>query len=647
MSSNSALESSDKGDESLDDVLGEDFNSLVQKLPQKDQELRLKMGIPPISSAAEECGADESVPRTKRRKRNEDAKYLETQRRKFFDSFVASCNSGSEELINEMVKTYCLPQCVYREQYVHFVSDALIYRELPSARHIAMYLYKMTVAIPDMVLIIQSQKMKTRRDGSAYMMARIRFRGSYTYRMFMTNWNTDVRQFLRHAKPLKPMVPLSFGAPQNNEGYTTEEPLRRFHDDGFLMIPPEMRSHPWMHATMRSEDGPGQGVPGEGSVISEEEDDEQLFQDLYAALIANEYDGGGLVNSTGDEDDDVGAVDDARSDDRSTIHSSDASDISSGFYNAAWAAGSLFSESAAADGMTFNPNALSMPPPAPQVPHSSAGPLSAPGPSVLSLPPKVSKSTTATAPDSAYPKGNSVASIEIFPTHGTGPDGEPLYMRSPLTVAPQQVIFTAIEREYHYRRKRPNSQTTNTTDGQTTTTSFISADPNFAPYAGPLMPNNVSTSPAKAAAKSTKPDASSSVSLGLQSQSGDSTASNPTASSVATSTPMTNGQSSANVAANAPIPIIEKYKKNDQEIERHYFITADMIKVGTEQTDFLVLDRFPKPLHFDTSTTFIAYFEPHSPKVYRLDSYKRDNTLCRDERVEKYSALAPFPTDQT
>eukprot|EP01033_Poteriospumella_lacustris_P021291 gene21291-15776_t len=39
MSYNSALESSDKGDESLDDILGEDFNSLVQKLPQKDQEL--------------------------------------------------------------------------------------------------------------------------------------------------------------------------------------------------------------------------------------------------------------------------------------------------------------------------------------------------------------------------------------------------------------------------------------------------------------------------------------------------------------------------------------------------------------------------------------------------------------------------------
>lgn len=645
------LESNDNEDESLDDVLGEDFNSLAQKLPQKDQELRLKMGIPPNGSATEECHADEPGPRSKRRRRNEDAKLLEAQRRKFFDSFVASCNSGSEELIYEMVKTFCVPQCIYREQYVHFVSDSLIYRELPSARHIAMYMHKMTVAIPDMVMIMQSQKMKTRRDGSAYMMARIRFRGSYTYRIFMTNWNTDVRQFLRHAKPLKPMVPISHRASQNNEGNATQE-LRRFHDDGFLMIPPEMRSHPWMHVVMGSDGGNGQGVPGEGSVISEDDDDEQLFQDLYAALIANEYDGGGLVNNTGDEEDDFGTLDGARSDDRSTIHSSDASDISSGFYSAALSTGSLFTEPAAGD--MIAQNTLSMPPPAPQPPQPSVC-SSVTGPNILQMPPKAAP-TAAAAPPSAYPKSNSVASIEIFPTHGTGPDGEPLYMRSPLTVAPQQVIFTAIEREYHYRRKRPNSQTTNTTDGQTTTTSFISADPNFTPYAGPLMPGNVAAMKGKVGATTTTTQDSNAVSSGLQSQSGDSTATNLSASAMAAAAPMANGQSSSSssssssaaaTVANAPIPIIEKFKKNDQEIERHYFITADMIKVGTEQTDFLVLDRFPKPLHFDTSTTFIAYFEPHSPKVYRFDAYKRDNTLCRDERVEKYSALAPFPTDQT
>lgn len=145
-------------------------------------------------------------PDSRKRCRRDEAKFLEANRLKFFQVYADAINSGSATILEEVLNRWCRPDVHYREQYTHNVSDTLIFREIESSRLLFQYLSMLQRAIPDCAMTDYQQTLKTRRDGSAYAMAKFRFVGNFTFNILMTNATYHVRQFLTHANPLKSVL---------------------------------------------------------------------------------------------------------------------------------------------------------------------------------------------------------------------------------------------------------------------------------------------------------------------------------------------------------------------------------------------------------------------------------------------------------
>lgn len=145
--------------------------------------------------------------RKKSRKRHrQEAKRLHENRMKFLDSWVAAFNSGSSKAMEQFMMTWLKPDVVYREQLIHFVPQTLLYREIHSSRLLFQYTMALMASIPDVVYVNMQQSLKTKRDGRAYVISTVRVVGNYTFRLLTTNASSNVSQFLTQANPLRAVI---------------------------------------------------------------------------------------------------------------------------------------------------------------------------------------------------------------------------------------------------------------------------------------------------------------------------------------------------------------------------------------------------------------------------------------------------------
>lgn len=181
----------DEGDENL---LGMgNFTFEQEKIMNHDQKLIDAIGLP--------YGPRRQV--TRKRQRAQDAETLRQHRLKFFPNFLLAYNSGSERALEHYFAHWCKPDIIFREQYVHFVYDTLIYREIQSSRLLFQFYRIVMNCCPDSMFSNMRQVLKTRPDGSAYAVARLKFLGKYTFRMLMTNCSIKVKQFLTQANAMR------------------------------------------------------------------------------------------------------------------------------------------------------------------------------------------------------------------------------------------------------------------------------------------------------------------------------------------------------------------------------------------------------------------------------------------------------------
>lgn len=304
--------------EDEDDVLPDgNWADLAQKVAHEEQIVIDQIGKPQVRSKT-------------RKRRRDEAKKLEETRLKFIDSWVAAFNSGSPAILDQFITHWMRPNIVFREQYIHFVPHALIYREIHTTRLLYQYLLAIFKAIPDALYTTYHQTLKTRRDGSAYVIATLRVVGSYTFRLLTTNASSHMSQLVSKPNPLHsainndhllnrshfrslfrgqqgpaPFFVSSFPAvyhsnPVEYDAYNGVLVPRDGNTTQLLSLPP--CSVPQRDETSSSNAASAMSTTASADVVGYF-DDEALFQEMFSALLApaDEQDDG--MVSDGDEED--------------------------------------------------------------------------------------------------------------------------------------------------------------------------------------------------------------------------------------------------------------------------------------------------------------------------------------------------------
>lgn len=142
----------------------------------------------------------------RKRRRKSEAKILQGNRLKFIPNWITAFNSGSPKVMEHFMLHWVKQNVVFREQFVHYLPQSLLYREIHSSRLLYQYLMTILRAIPDAMYLENHQTLKTKRDGSAYVIATIRIVGHFSFRLLTTNATSQVSQFLTQANPLRAVL---------------------------------------------------------------------------------------------------------------------------------------------------------------------------------------------------------------------------------------------------------------------------------------------------------------------------------------------------------------------------------------------------------------------------------------------------------
>lgn len=173
-----------------------DVQRLAEELAIKEAATLRKLDLPETKAVK---------PQIRKRRRRQD-EVLEENRKKFMNNFATAYNSGSDRVMEKFIYQWCKPDIIYREQFVHFVPNSVIYREVHGSRLFFQYLAATIAAIPDCVFIDEGHVLKSKRDGSAYVVSTVRYVGQYTFRIVMTNCTHQVKGFLTRVNPMRSVM---------------------------------------------------------------------------------------------------------------------------------------------------------------------------------------------------------------------------------------------------------------------------------------------------------------------------------------------------------------------------------------------------------------------------------------------------------
>lgn len=315
----SAFLSSSLGDDDEDrkDYLSEsNAKNLAAELLSEEDRIIARMGRP--------HGEVRFESRKRRRRRQYEAKVLQANRLKFMENWSVAIGSGSAKVIEELFNQWIKPDVVYREQFIHFVGQTLLYREIHSTRLLFQYMMTLLRAFPDVVQLDFQQTLKTKRDGSAYAIATYRIVGSYTFRLLTTNASCQAPQFLTQTNPLRSVITSDHllnrthlkaflrGQKKFTSSYVSSFPAV-YHTypveydvlNGVLIPKGEMKSEPLRLPPFipfpKPPDEPSSTDMGITPLKLPKFDDEDIFEDIFTALLD---DGEEEEEDEGDQSDD-------------------------------------------------------------------------------------------------------------------------------------------------------------------------------------------------------------------------------------------------------------------------------------------------------------------------------------------------------